>query len=149
MKSTVAKDERMSDSRFQNVWKEAGFPEVKVSRAEIASIKAEIRKLGPDRYQEMVRVMSHPMAVIRVRLIPGTHALQYALDVLILINRLFLILAVILLFAVGWKWALAAAILWYFVLSPLQTHINYEIGARLLAVDRKLDKERSDNRKTS
>ena len=128
-------------SKFGKAWKESGLPEVQVSRTEIASIKAELKAMGPDGYQGMVRVMSHPAAVFRARAIPGTHTLQYALSLLIVVNRICLILPLILLFAVGWKWALAAAVLWYFVLSPLQTHMNYEICARLMAVDRKLEKE--------
>ncbi|MFQ5853656.1 MAG: hypothetical protein ACE5JU_24110 [Candidatus Binatia bacterium] len=134
-------------SKFRKAWKESGLPEVEVSRPEITSIKAELKALGPDGYQEMLRVMSHPAAVFRVRAIPGTQALQFALNVLIIANSVFVILPLILvlLFAVGWASALVAGLLWYFVLSPLQTEMNYEICARLMAVDRKLDKEAEES----
>ena len=127
---------------------ESGLPMVNISRAEIASVKAAVKKLGADGYAEAVRITSHPAAVHRVRAVPGTRSLQFAVKLLIYLNRCFLVVPLILLFVGGWKAAIAVAIIiilqWLFLLNPLQIAINYEIYARLSALDQAWAKSREN-----
>ncbi|MGH9967300.1 MAG: hypothetical protein ACREBG_05640 [Pyrinomonadaceae bacterium] len=57
-------------------WKEAGLPDIKISREEIDGTKAEIKRMGSDGYVEMMKVMKHPMAIARARLYPQTRRLH-------------------------------------------------------------------------
>ena len=125
---------------------ESGLPMVNISRAEIASVKAAVKKLGADGYAEAVRITSHPAAVHRVRAVPGSRWLQFAVKLLIYLSRCLLVVPLIVLFVGGWKAAIAVAIIiilqWFFLLNPLQIAINYEIYARLSALDQAWAKSR-------
>jgi len=111
-------------------------------------VKAAVKKLGADGYAEAVRITSHPDAAHRVRAVPGTRALQFAVKLLIYLNRCLLVVPLIVLFAGGWKAAIAVAIIiilqWFFLLNPLQIAISYEIYARLSALDQAWAKSREN-----
>ena len=133
-------------SVFDKAATESGLPIVNISRAEIDSVKAAVQKLGADGYAEAVRITSHPTAVHRVRAVPGTRALQFAVKLLIYLNRCFLVVPLIVLFVGGWKATIVVTIMiflqWFFLLNPLQIAINYEIYARLSALDQAWAKSR-------
>ena len=135
-------------SVFDHAATESGLPMVNISRVEIDSAKAAVKKLGADGYAEAVRITSHPAAVNRVRAVPGTRWLQFAVKLLIYLNRCLLVVPLIVLFVGGWKAAIAVAIIiilqWFFLLNPLQIAINYEIYARLSALDQAWAKSRKN-----
>ena len=135
-------------SVFDKAATESGLPRVNISRAEIDSVKAAVKTRGADGYAELVRITSHPAAVHRVRAVPGTRWLQFALKLLTYLNRCLLVVPVIVLFVGGWKAAIAVAIIiilqWLFLLNPLQIAINYEIYARLSALDQAWAKSREN-----
>ena len=135
-------------SVFDNAATESGLPMVNISRAEIATVKAAVKKLGADGYAEAVRITSHPAAVHRVRAVPGTRLLQFAVQLLIYLNRCLLVLPLIVLFVGGWKATVVVTIMiflqWLFLLNPLQIAINYEIYARLSALDQAWAKSREN-----
>jgi hypothetical protein len=124
-----------------DAWKEAGLPDIEISREEIAATKAEIKRTGSDGYVEMMKVMKHPMAVSRARLYPQTRKLQLARTLVGLFNLLFLLIVPLALFlTTKWYWALAAIAFYYFVLnSGIQSSLNLELGTRMLLLDRKME----------
>ena len=124
------------------------MPIVNISRAEIDSVKAAVKKLGADGYAEAVRITSHPAAAYRVRAVPGTRWLQIAVKLLTWLNRCLLVVPLIVLLVGGWIAAIAVTIIiilqWFFLLNPLQIAINYEIFARLSALDQAWAKSREN-----
>ena len=92
-------------------------------------------------YREMIRVMSNPAAVARVRLVPGTRRLQLLQTVVILVSRLMPLVAIGLLFAAEWIWAVAVVVGWFVIVNPIQTELNYELAARLVSLDQNLGQE--------
>ena len=51
---------------------------------------------------------------------------------------MLILVAVALLFVCLWWWSLGLGVFHFLVLSPIQTMLNYEIGARLSALDMRL-----------
>ena len=143
-------------SEARRYWEEQRYKEesvwqtAKVSRAEIEALKSYITQGGSDAYVEMMRVIQHPMAVVRARIYPQTRVLQLARTFLSLFNSIFILIApLVLLFTTRWWWAVAAVAFWYFALNWIQTAVNIELGARLIAIDQKgegLDEERDASR---
>lgn len=120
----------------QRYREEISLPATEVSRADIESLKSYITQGGSDAYAEMMRVIQHPMAVARARVYPQTRRLQWIRTYLGLFNSIFILVAPLaLFFATRWWWAVAAIAFWYFVLNWIQTTVNIELGARLLATD--------------
>ena len=117
-----------------------GEIDIEIPRSEIVAVKKQIMADGTDGYSEMLRIMSHPAAIFRYQMISGTRVLRWLLNTCIILSRLGIVVVVILLFMRHWWWALGCGFVWYFVISPLQTSINYEIGARLFALDQHLGK---------
>ncbi len=128
-------------NKFQREWKEAGLPLPQISRAEIAAAKVQLRRGGAEGYREICRVISDPVAVIRERLISGTQTLQRILIIVTIFNILSLVVSPFLLFFLRWGWALGA-FAGYFIGSKILAEINYEIGARLVALDLRLEETR-------
>ena len=100
-----------------------GNVNIEISRSEIVAMKKQITADGIAGYSEMVRLMSHPAAVFRVRMVPGTHRLQWLLNTCIILGRLGVVAIVILLFMRHWWWALGCVLLVYLISGPLQTSI--------------------------
>lgn len=111
-------------------------------------IWAELRQ--PDRqsaeaaYARLVQTISHPMAVARGRLVPGTTSLQLLLNLHILSRRLFwptAVLLVVLSLVRSWLFLLglpALIVLELYVFNSLQTRLNVELAARLQVLDEHL-----------
>ncbi|HZE68113.1 MAG TPA: hypothetical protein VE135_01145 [Pyrinomonadaceae bacterium] len=124
-----------------NAWNEAGLPNMEISREEIAATKAEIRRRGSDGYVEMMKVM-HPMALAHARFYPQEPKLQLACALVWLFNLLFLLIVPLALFlTTSWYWGLAAVVFYYLVLNlGVQSALNLELGARMVLLDRKMEK---------
>lgn len=118
-----------------------GDVDIQIHRCEITAMKKRIMADGKQGYSEMLRVMSHPAAIARVRMVPGTHALQWLLNTCLILGRVGIVGVVVLLLMRYWWWALGCAFVDYLVVCFLQTHINYEVGARLFVLDIVLDRE--------
>ena len=115
-------------------------------RSEIwAELRQHDRPSAEAAYARLLQAISHPMAVVRGRLVPGTTALQYLLNLLIFLPRLFWPTALLLIvFAVLRSWLFllglpALIALEFFILNGLQTRLNVELAARLLVLDEQLD----------
>ena len=115
-----------------------GDMDLEISRSEIVSMKNEIMDNDKAGYSEMLRIMSHPAAIIRYQMIPGTRRLRWILNACILLGRLGIVVVIVFLIMRYWWWALGTAVLDYFLVSYVQTWINYEIGARLFVLDQRL-----------
>jgi len=113
---------------------------VYVPRTEIDRAK-RILKSNRAVYGQMLRLIANPAAVFRVRMVPGTLTLQLAVNVLAVLARLLPFIAIGLLIFVGWKSAVLVAACWFVLVNPVQTELNYEIAARLLALDQRLEPE--------
>ena len=117
------------------------LPNVKISRQDIARAKQYWMAGGSEGYKEMIRLISHPSAVFRVRIIPGTKKLQIILNLLVVLGRIFPFAVITLFLFRHWVWAIGSIVAWLFIFNPIQTQINYEIGARLGALDDKMLKD--------
>ncbi len=113
-----------------------GYVDIEISRSEIDTMKKQIIADGKNGYTEMVRLISHPAGIVRYCMILGSHTLRRLLNICILVSRLGIIAVIILLFMRPWWWAVGCLVLTYLAGGPLQTSINYELGARLLALDK-------------
>ena len=115
-----------------------GAIDVQIPRSEIVAIKKQIKADGVEGYSKMLHVMAFPAAVYRYCMIPGTKLLHWLLMACIKSRWLILVLAVALLFLRLWWWSLGLAVFYFLVISNIQTTLNYEIGARLFALDQHL-----------
>lgn len=115
-----------------------GHLNVEIARSEIVNMKRRIKSGGYDEYNGMLKVMSHPAAIIRYQMIPGTHLLRYLLNTCIFLSRLAIVVAVIMLFMRHWLLGSLFILLWFLIAQYVQTSINYEIGARLFVIDERL-----------
>lgn len=115
-----------------------GEIDIEIPSSEIIASKKRIRADGKFGYSEMMRLMSHPAAVVRYCMIPGTNVLRWVLNSCIIGGRLLILVAIALLFVRLWWWSLGLGVFYFLVLSPIQTMLNYEIGARLFALDLRL-----------
>lgn len=104
-------------------------------KSDVAEMK---RLLKSDRrqYGEMIRVLSHPVSVMRVAGVRGTPALLQMLQVFIIVGKLVPIAAVALWVALSWKAALLLVVVWYALINPLHTKLNYEVAARLFVLNK-------------
>lgn len=116
-----------------------GDADLEIRRSEIIVMKNLIMADGKSGYSEMLRVMSHPAAIARVRMIPGTHTLQWLLNSCIILGRVGIIFIVVLLLLRLWWWALGCIVIEYLIVCVIQTQINYEIAARLFVLDATFD----------
>lgn len=111
---------------------------IEIPRSKIIASKKRIRADGKFGYSEMMCLMSHSAAVVRYCMIPGTNVLRWVLKSCIIGGRLLILVAVALLFVRLWWWSLGLGVFHFLVLSPIQTMLNYEIAARLSALDMRL-----------
>ena len=124
-----------------------GEIDIEISRSEIVAMKKQIVADGKYGYSEMLRIMSYPAAIFRYEMIPGTRALKWLLNTCIILGRLGIVVVVVLLFMRHWWWALGCGFVDYLISGPLQTSINYEIGARLFTLDQHLNIWEDENLK--
>jgi hypothetical protein len=115
-----------------------GEIDIEIPRSEIIASKKRIRADGKFGYSEMTRLMSHPAAVVRYCMVPRTNVLRWVLKSCIIGGRLLILVAVALLFVRLWWWSLGLGVFHFLVLYPIQAMLNYEIGARLFALDMRL-----------
>lgn len=112
--------------------------DLEIPRSDIVAMKKLVKVAGSPGYSEMLRLMSHPTAIARYCMVPGTNLLRWLLNTCILGSRLLIVLAIVLAFWRLWWWCLGLVVFSFLVLSPVQTAVNYEIGARLLILDQHL-----------
>ena len=115
-----------------------GEIDIEIPRSEIIASKKRIRADGKFGYSEMMRLMSHPAAVVRYCMVPGTNVLHRVLKSCIIGGRMLILVAVALLFVRLWWWSLGLGVFHFLILFPTQKMLNYEIGARLFALDMRL-----------
>ena len=118
-----------------------GGKAIQITRNEIDSMKRKAKARGYEGYSMMLNVLSPPHAMARACMVPGTHALRRLLNGYILVGRLIIPAIIVLLFCRLWIWAAVAAVVGYIVVFRIQAIINYEIGARLFALDQHLNLE--------
>ena len=119
---------------------------LRTARREIwAELRQRDRPSAEAAYARLLQTISHPMAMARSRLVPGTTALQYFLNLLILLRRLFWPTALLLIVVAvlrSWLFLLGLPVLIaleLFALNGLQTRLNVELAARLLVLDEHLE----------
>ena len=119
---------------------------LRTARGEIwAELRQRDREAAEAAYSRLLQMTSHPMAIARGRLVPGTAALQYLLNALILLRRLFwpaTVLLIVLSVLRSWQFILALPALVAFelyMLNSVQTRVNVELAARLCVLDEHLD----------
>lgn len=114
------------------------LPAVTISRAEIAAAKKSLKE-NRELYGEVVRIVSHPAGTMRVAAVKGTPLLLHLLQACILIAKIIVFVAIALWLFVGWKAALVLVLAYFMVINPFHTHLNYEIAARLVVLDRRTE----------
>lgn len=119
---------------------------LRLVRSEIwAELRQRDRQSAEAAYARLLQTISHPMAVARGRLVTGTATLQYLLNGLVLLRRLFWptsVLLIVLSIWRSWQFMLGLPVLIVlelFVLNSLQTRVNVELAARLFALDEQVD----------
>lgn len=116
-----------------------GDKPIQITRDEIDSMKRKTKAGGYEAYSMMLNLLSPPVAMARACMVPGTHALRWILNGCILVGRLIIPAIIVLLILRLWVWAVVAAVVGYIAVFRIQAGINYEIGARLFALDQHLD----------
>lgn len=113
------------------------LPTITIPRAEVLAMKRVLQR-ERGQYGEILRTSGHPAAVLRVATVRGTPSLLYLRLGLMLLTRLMPVVAIALWVFVGLTAAVACVLIWFVVLNPIQTHLNYEIAARLFALDQRM-----------
>ncbi len=116
-----------------------GDKPIEITRDEIDNKKRQAKDGGNEAYSMMLNLLSSSRAMDRACMVPGTHALQWALNGCILFGKLIIAAIIVLLLMRLWVLAAVAAVVGYIVVFRMQTEVNYEIGARLFALDQHLD----------
>jgi len=116
-----------------------GDKPIQITRCEIDDTKRKVKATGSEGYSMMLNVLSPPVAMARACLVPGTNALRWVLNGCIIVGKLALLGVLVLLLFRLWIWSAVAAVVGYILVFQLQTIINYEIAARLFALDQHLD----------
>ncbi|HXG85172.1 MAG TPA: hypothetical protein VNI84_14220 [Pyrinomonadaceae bacterium] len=113
---------------------------ISVTREEIEKIKAGLRRTGRSGYAKIVRIAHQKAVEPRLSLISGTSRLLrlsrilgwfYPLLILALPPAVFLM--------TPWWSGLALIIFLLFLVNSVHTETNLEIGARLLALNRRIN----------
>jgi len=115
--------------------------EIRITRDEIISMKKKCISGGNTFYNLMLNVLQPKVALQRVCIIPGTKFIVWCLSACIFSVRTLIVTAILLLFYKLWLISLGTFIIVYLLSTPIQTYINYELGARLFVLDQKLDLE--------
>ena len=122
---------------------------VELPSAIVQECKSRIWEMlrAPERkevYADIIKTISHPMAVFRGRVVKGTRQLQYFINAIIVFRKLLLLLwLLILIIAVAYSWLIL--LLWIvlpllnLVINHFQTCINIELAARLHVLDQLMD----------
>jgi len=97
------------------------------------------RRRGDTTYGKVVRMLSDPTAGLRVQMVPGTWPLVRIQNLLILLTRTSIWAALAIWLLANWKWAAAYYLFWFTVISPAQRALNFELAARLIALDERLN----------
>ncbi|MFA5834840.1 MAG: hypothetical protein WDA22_15295 [Bacteroidota bacterium] len=114
---------------------------VVVQRAEIDKIKNVIKQSDNKSYQEMFNLIINPITVERALMVPGTKLYYSLAGISGKIGIVALIAGVVVLFYQMWLVSIVCFLSWWFVWVKLQKAFNYEIGARLFALDQALEKQ--------
>lgn len=121
---------------------------VTISRSEINSIKMHLKAGDVSLYDDILLRLSNPVCQLRLCLIPGSFLLMKSINVCTLLPwfiHLFTIITITILSWKLWWWLLLISIaIQLVILIYIQTNINFELGARLFALDHNL-KEILDN----
>ena len=113
-----------------------------VSHEEIEAIKSQIRRAGSKASVKLVSLTRQPAVSARLRMIRGTQTLLWAQRILRWCNLLFILsIPFAFIFIAPWWWVLTMSILIFVLLNLIQGELNFELGARVLAVNRKLKVE--------
>lgn len=116
-----------------------------ITREEIAAVKAQLRRAGSKAYAKLVPAALHPDAPGRLRAFPDTRRLQ---RISLLLGWCFPVLALAaplaLLVTASWLRALALVAVVLLILNSARTEVNLELGARLLAAERRVRGSRPD-----
>ena len=116
-----------------------------IAREEVAAVKAQLRRAGPKAYAKLVRAALHPNAPGQPRAFPGTRRLQ---RISLLLGWCFPIAALAaplaLLVTASWLRAFALVAVVLLILNSARTEVNLELGARLLAAERRVRGGRPD-----
>ncbi|HEX7176735.1 MAG TPA: hypothetical protein VF240_15830 [Pyrinomonadaceae bacterium] len=112
--------------------------QLEITRGEIAAAKSEVRRAGAGAYVKLARALRGGDARARLRAVPGSPKLLLASRLLAWCKPFLVLLSPLsLLAAPSWWWALAGVAAAFLLLNAAQTEVNLELGARLLAADRK------------
>ena len=111
---------------------------IQITRGDIDKAQEKTQAEGSDGYWQMLELLSQPEAVERACLVPGTTAIRWMLTMCIFAGRLTTVAVIALLVLRLWIWSVLAAVVAYIIVVRLQSIINYEIGARLFALDQHL-----------
>lgn len=119
--------------------KDEGALNLDVSGEEIGAIKSQIRRAGSKASVKLVRLTRQPAVAVRLRAIKGTQKLLWISRILGWCSLLLMLLTPFALyFITPWWWTLVLAALLFILINLIQGEINLELGARLLAVNRKM-----------
>jgi hypothetical protein len=130
-----------------------GVPLVDILRKDILEtkkiLKNDYKQRGMVAYNEMLAVcLENPAAVFRARMIPGTKKIQSFLNFVIMLSKILFLIAIILLsvfifskFNYKAMGIFGVIILFfnYLMAGYLQTEINFELAARLVTLDKKMN----------
>lgn len=109
-----------------------------VSREEIEALKSQIRQAGSGASIKLQLLTRQPAVSARLRMIRGTQTLLWVHRVLGWCNLLFILsIPLAFVFITPWWWVLAMTTLIFVLINVIQGELNLELGARVLAVNRK------------
>ena len=114
---------------------------VVVQRSDIDKIKDVIKQSDNKSYQEMFNLIINPITVERALMVPGTKLYYSLAGISGKIGIISIIAGVVVLFYQMWLLSILCFLSWWFVWVKLQKSFNYEIGARLFALDQALEKQ--------
>lgn len=127
----------MTKSEYRQ--KECRTQKLEVSRKEIEAAKSQIRRAGSKASIKLVQLSRQPEVSARLRAVRGSAGLLWVRRILGWCNLAFILsIPLALIYISPWWWALAMAVLIFVLINLIQGEINLELGARLLAVNRKL-----------
>lgn len=130
-----------------------GIPLLDISRQDIIKtkeiLKKDYKQRGMIAYDEMLKTcLEHPMATSRMCMIPGTRKLLIFQNFIIIFNRILTVIGIILLsififskFSNKIVGIIGSILLItdYILSAILQTEINFELAARLVTLDQKMN----------
>lgn len=113
-------------------WGEFDFD---LRRSDITEMKRRLRADGIPSYDKVLKMVADAGNQSRLVMVPGTLRLMWLLNGCIVLVRVGIVAVVVLLVLRHWWWALGCAAAAYVLSAYAQAELNYELGARLLALD--------------